>query len=152
MGLPQKIQANILAANVGPTQDVLWDASSFGFTITGTADGTEGEENWTFEFAEETSSLTAAGPVRPETFRLEPLYPNPFNPITTLHFALPQRSHVSLKIYDTSGRLVATLLDGSLPAGAHNLSWDASGLASGVYFFRLNASGKVLAQRGVLAK
>jgi hypothetical protein len=72
--------------------------------------------------------------------------PNPFNPSTTLHFALPQASDVSLVIYDVRGARVATLVRGALPAGAHSVRWTGrteSGTvaASGVYFARLQADG-----------
>ena len=69
---------------------------------------------------------------------LNPNYPNPFNPTTTLSFSLPIESHVRLAIYDTSGRLITTLLDDALPAGTHTISYEASSdLASGPYIYRL---------------
>lgn len=75
--------------------------------------------------------------------------PNPFNPATTLSFALPKASRVCLSVYDVSGRLVATLVDGWRDAGVHEVTFDGSSLASGVYIYRLqagtyHASGKMV--------
>ncbi|QXD15532.1 T9SS type A sorting domain-containing protein [Rhodocaloribacter litoris] len=72
-----------------------------------------------------------------ETMRLEPNHPNPFTSSTSLHFTLPAASSVTLRIYDVLGREVATLLDGFLPAGHHEVSFTAERLPGGVYFYRL---------------
>ena len=77
----------------------------------------------------------------PKVFQLEQNYPNPFNPSTTIRFSLPMEGRVSLKIYDQLGREVTTLVNGSLNAGPHETRWDASGMASGLYFFRIDAVG-----------
>jgi hypothetical protein len=75
----------------------------------------------------------------PTSYELKQNYPNPFNPSTTLAFALPKPSEVTLKIFDASGREVATLMEGKLPAGKHEVVLDASPFSSGVYFYRLQA-------------
>ena len=75
----------------------------------------------------------------PEEFSLIPNYPNPFNPTTTIGFALPKTSHVNLTIYDLQGRLVTELVNGLRDAGVHEITWDASDLASGLYFYRILA-------------
>jgi len=82
-------------------------------------------------------------------YSLDQNYPNPFNPTTNLSFTLTDAGRVSLKVYDVSGRLVATLVDGFRTAGRHNVTFDASGLPSGVYIYRMNAgqfsaSGKMI--------
>jgi photosystem II stability/assembly factor-like uncharacterized protein len=78
---------------------------------------------------------------QPTDFELAHNYPNPFNPSTTIRFSLPLEGRVSLKIYDQLGREVATLVNGSLSAGQHQIRWDASGMASGLYIFRIEAVG-----------
>jgi hypothetical protein len=68
-------------------------------------------------------------------------YPNPFNPSTTINFSLAVDSKVSLKIFDVLGQEVATLVNGQLAAGNQKVSFDASSLNSGVYFYRIDANG-----------
>ncbi|HNW60165.1 MAG TPA: DUF362 domain-containing protein [bacterium] len=84
-------------------------------------------------------SSVESGPLPPSGFRLCANFPNPFNPATMIVFFLPERARVSLRVHDLRGRLVATLLEGELPAGEHRLQWSATGLASGVYFCRMTA-------------
>jgi subtilisin-like proprotein convertase family protein/type IV secretory pathway protease TraF len=92
---------------------------------------------------------------RPLVFALHPGYPNPFNPITHIRFELPRSDRVTLRIYDLSGRLVRTLVDGRLPAAAHDAVWDGrddSGrpVASGVYTSRLATTAKAVTRKLVL--
>jgi len=79
----------------------------------------------------------------PSTYALEQNYPNPFNPATTIRYALPERSHVTLAIYNALGQLVSTPVSGEEPAGYHSVSFDGTRLASGVYFCRLRAGSFV---------
>ncbi|MFN0157175.1 MAG: alpha-amylase domain-containing protein [Bacteroidota bacterium] len=77
----------------------------------------------------------------PTEFTLDQNYPNPFNPSTTVRFGLPHQAIVSLKVFDVLGREVRSLLQNEArSAGWHNVNFDAAGLASGVYFYRLSAS------------
>jgi hypothetical protein len=86
----------------------------------------------------------------PQSFGLSQNYPNPFNPVTTIEFAIPEQSYVTLKIYNTLGQEIATLLDHRLSdPGRQIMDFNASTLASGVYFYQLTAekvSGGVSAQ------
>lgn len=77
----------------------------------------------------------------PGIYSLGQNYPNPFNPATQINFNLAEDSKVTLKIFDVLGREVTTLLNGSMPAGVHNVSFDATHLNSGVYFYRIDANG-----------
>jgi hypothetical protein len=72
-----------------------------------------------------------------EVARLEQNYPNPFNPNTTIPYILPETSNVRLDVYNISGQLVQTLVNGEQPEGRYEISLDGSGLSSGVYLFRL---------------
>ncbi len=74
-------------------------------------------------------------------------FPNPFNPRTTLAFTLPRQGEVQLRILDARGREVACPLSGAQPAGPGEVAWDATGLASGVYFARLDLDGETLLTR-----
>lgn len=75
----------------------------------------------------------------PEAYRLEQNHPNPFNPATNFEFAIQHPSSVSLKVFDLLGQEVATVVHEVLEAGVHRRSWDAGGLPTGVYFYRLDA-------------
>jgi hypothetical protein len=88
-----------------------------------------------------------------DRFELLQNYPNPFNPQTTLSWTLPRMSRVTLRVYDVLGREIATLVDHeSLAAGKHEVSFDASHLSSGVYFYRLQADGIARTKQMVLIK
>jgi hypothetical protein len=76
----------------------------------------------------------------PSSYQLLQNYPNPFNPSTVVEFAVPRREHVSIKIFNVLGQFVATLVDDELSAGRHSVRWDASGVSSGVYFYRLQST------------
>ena len=73
----------------------------------------------------------------PDKFFISQNYPNPFNPSTNISYSLPADGNVSLKIYDALGREASTLIDKFQKAGYHNLTFDASQLSSGIYFYRL---------------
>ncbi|HUN65617.1 MAG TPA: T9SS type A sorting domain-containing protein [Bacteroidota bacterium] len=84
-------------------------------------------------------AVRKGGAAVPASFRLGQNYPNPFNPTTTIHFEIPKESPVRLSIFDILGREVAQLVDGRKAAGSYDLPFDASKLASGIYFYRLSA-------------
>jgi hypothetical protein len=88
---------------------------------------------------------------------LEGNRPNPFNPTTTIRYAVPARGKVELSVYDVAGRRVATLVEGEVEAGRHDAVWDGTSdsgeaVATGVYFARLSASGETRAQKMILLK
>jgi hypothetical protein len=82
---------------------------------------------------------SAAGQVMPSEFSLGPNFPNPFNPATTITYALPVDAHVSLQVYSLLGQKVADLVDGMVTAGRHDVQFDGTNLASGLYIIRLAA-------------
>ncbi|MER3524970.1 MAG: hypothetical protein C4326_13205 [Ignavibacteria bacterium] len=101
------------------------------------------------------SRLTGCGPTGvddggkselPLRFELEQNYPHPFNPSTTIRFSIPQREHATLKGFDVLSREVATLAKREMEPGEHSVVFDVKGLASGVYFCRLQA-GEFVQQR-----
>lgn len=79
-------------------------------------------------------------------------YPNPFNPVTIIHYRLPVLSQVHLAIYDITGRRVATLFEGVQQAGEYDIAFDASELASGIYLYRLQAGKFVKTQKLTVIK
>ncbi|TFB13647.1 T9SS type A sorting domain-containing protein [Candidatus Marinimicrobia bacterium MT.SAG.4] len=88
----------------------------------------------------------------PAEFVLSQNYPNPFNPETVIEYEIPIRSEINLIIYNLRGQKVITLIKGEMPAGNHNISWDASNLPSGIYFYRLQAGDFVQTRKMVLLK
>jgi len=88
----------------------------------------------------------------PKGFSLEQNYPNPFNPTTNINYSLQNAGHVSLKVYDMTGREIATLVNGRMNAGAHTVTFNASNLSSGVYIYALEANGVRLTNRMTLIK
>jgi hypothetical protein len=89
---------------------------------------------------------------RPERYALEPNYPNPFNPQTTIRYALPEEAHVRVVVYDLLGRELATLVDQEQGAGIYEVAYDGSGLSSGLYVYVLEAGAFRAVGRMVLVK
>ncbi len=88
----------------------------------------------------------------PASFNLEQNYPNPFNPSTVINFNLAKKEKVSLKVYDILGREVATLINKDFTAGFHSVTFNASGLSSGMYFYRLQTDEHSVVRKMVLVK
>ena len=99
-----------------------------------------------------TSGIGETGDKLPARFALYACYPNPFNPSTTIRFALPYRTNVTLTLFNTLGERIATLFEGDQVAGAHDVRFDGSKLASGTYFCRMQAGDFVQTRRLVLAR
>jgi hypothetical protein len=88
----------------------------------------------------------------PENIRLSQNYPNPFNPTTIIAVDLKERAFVALEVFNLIGERVAVLLNKQLSAGSYNISFDGSKLSTGVYLYRLQASGVTIAKKMVLIK
>jgi hypothetical protein len=110
-----------------------------------------GNQQFTFELGFE------ALPALPEVYQLARNYPNPFNPKTTIRFDLPEAQDVTLVIFDAQGRLVRTLLSEFRDAGFHAVEWGGrddrgTSVASGIYFYRIEAGPLKQTERMVLLK
>ena len=97
-----------------------------------------------------TDVATDAG--RPTEYALLQNYPNPFNPTTTIRYTLPAQSQVTLKIFNAIGQEIATLVDAVQDAGARAVTFDASGLSSGLYLYRLQAGSFVETRSMILMR
>ncbi len=95
---------------------------------------------WGYKIYEIGSGITSVNDkeLSPNEFRLLQNYPNPFNPETTIQFNIPEKSFVTLKIYDMLGREVTTLVNDELNIGTHQIDFKAGGLSSGIYFYNLS--------------
>ena len=98
-----------------------------------------------------TGVATAPGTI-PQEYTLSQNYPNPFNPATKIEYSVPEKSRVTLEVYDVLGRRVATLVDGLAQAGSYSVEFDATKLASGVYFYRLSSPHQILSRKMLLLK
>ena len=88
----------------------------------------------------------------PLVFSLSQNFPNPFNPTTIINYTIPTRSHVTLSVFNTLGQKVTELVNGEKEAGDYSVTFDASGLASGVYLYRMQAGSFVETKKLVLMK
>jgi len=86
----------------------------------------------------------------PESFRLQQNYPNPFNPSTSIEYSATSASQLAVRVYDVQGRLITTLVDRQHAPGTYSVQWDARGLPSGAYFYRVEHNGRAVATRQAL--
>jgi len=105
-----------------------------------------------YDCSEAMSAPSDRAAEHPSSFCLNPAFPNPFNSITTISFDLPQASPLSVRVYDLSGREVATLADGYMKAGQYTAVWNAGGAASGEYIVKIEAPGLETSQKLTLIK
>lgn len=94
----------------------------------------------------------AKSPIVPQEFSLSQSFPNPANPASTISYGIPTRSHVVLSIFNTLGQKVADLVNGDEEPGFYSVRFDATGLASGVYFYRLHAGNHVQTRKMIVVK
>ena len=87
-----------------------------------------------------------------EGFIITQNYPNPFNPSTTIKYSIPEKSVVTLKVYDILGSEIETLINEEKPIGTYELTWNADNLPSGVYFYQLQAGNYVKTKKMILMK
>lgn len=102
-------------------------------------------------WTDQTTDVDSEAELIPREFALEQNFPNPFNPSTTISFAVPRAGRVTLEIYDILGRKVATLLDENVESGQHSVVWSAESAPSGMYFYKLNhAGGSILRKMAII--
>ena len=134
--------------NDGLTDPTVWAlcVDPSGYLFAGTAG------SGIYRTLQSTVTSVAPSPVNPETFILEQNYPNPFNPTTAISYQLAANSFVTLRIFDVLGREVAKLVNEQQAAGTHDVRWDASGMPSGMYLYRITAGNFDSARKMVLTK
>ena len=88
----------------------------------------------------------------PSEYYLSHNYPNPFNPVTSIKYALPEAARVKVAVYNTLGQVVEVLVDSEMEAGNHTVSWNSENNASGIYFYRIVTKDFIATKRMVLMK
>jgi len=106
--------------------------------------------NWRFYIG--ATGISQNGNSVPEKFELYQNYPNPFNPVTIISFDIPMENHVTLKIYDITGREIKTILNGIFKAGSYKVDFDGANLSSGVYFYRIEYDGINIVKKMLMVK
>lgn len=96
--------------------------------------------------------ISGIGNEIPGSYKLYQNYPNPFNPVTAIRFEIPKHSSIKLRIFNTLGQSIVTLVDSKLDPGVYEFVWNASELSSGVYFYVLEADGFKDTKKLVLLK
>jgi hypothetical protein len=132
-----------------PTADAIYSAGTGAYPV--------GDLNWfptrlAAWKSDPVSGVETGAEGVPEVYALEQNYPNPFNPTTQIVFSLPAASQVNLEVYNLLGQKVMTLVNDTQEAGTHTATFDAKGLSSGVYFYRLTAGEKVMTMKMMLMK
>jgi hypothetical protein len=105
-----------------------------------------------YQITLEPLSVDRINSLSPENFGLAQNYPNPFNPVTTIQYSIPQRSSVTLKVYDILGNEISLLVNEEKDRGVHTVNFDASQLASGIYFYKLQAGSFVETKKMIIIK
>jgi len=88
----------------------------------------------------------------PTDYKLSQNYPNPFNPTTTIQYTLPKNTFVKIIVYDVLGNVVETLVNKEQPLGTYTVNFNASNIASGIYFYQLKTDAKIITRKMVLMK
>jgi hypothetical protein len=112
----------------------------------GTIDDTMFVKNQATSIEDEGSLLS------PNSYNLAQNYPNPFNPVTTIKYSIPESGNVSLKVYDILGNEVASLVNEEKTRGVHSVTFDASDLSSGVYFYKIHSGSLTSTKKMLLLK
>ena len=144
----QQTDENVVLVTPGTREQTIGQAGYVLYSHTPAWHNTP-DELWMMPFAFNTTTtdIASAGPAAPHVLELLQNYPNPFNPATTIRYELPFASHVSLTVFDVLGRQIRTLVNAFEQAGRYEVTFNAQGLSSGVYFYRLEAGGSVETQK-----
>ena len=153
--------ASVGIVNHSPVGETTLDLSAFAgqTVIIEVVDAFEGSWGWSAVDQIQISNATLVGTdvaskpsVTPTAYAIMQNYPNPFNPQTTIHYQLPVKTQVSLKVFDITGHEVATLAKGEQAQGNYSVKFDGNNMSSGIYFYQLQTNEQILNKRMLLLK
>jgi len=142
----------------------IWEATGGTIDVNGLFIAGESDGNYQVSVSDSSSSIIASADINilvgveseneniPNNITLSQNYPNPFNPYTTINFSLPNKSFVSLKVYDVIGREIKTLVSGEKKPGYYNIQFGSEQLSSGIYFYKLEAGNFIETKKMILLK
>jgi len=136
---------------VGFYPSLILDEDHFDFTKLAVGDGSQLENGWEC-YGEEFGEIAGSTELHPDDYTVLSANPNPFNPTTNLRYNLKESGHIRLAVYDIQGREIINLAEGFTNAGYHEINFDASNFASGVYFAILQTGNDLLTQKLLLVK
>ena len=139
------------STNFGGVQAGYWNSPNADSCVVGWLSYDSSRANFTSLVCSSPVGIDPVNPV-PKLFSLAQNYPNPFNPVTSIRFSIPKTGFVKLTIYDLTGRVTASIVNGELSAGIYNFDIDASNFASGIYFYRLESHEFSQTKKMVLVK
>jgi hypothetical protein len=128
--------------------------STVGESFIGKSSNTINQNQIGFWYAYQQTTITDVEDeeIIPTVFKLEQNYPNPFNPSTKIKFAVPEKSNVLIKVYDILGSEVTTLVNKEMDAGWYENNFNAAGLSSGIYLFRMEAGSYMNTKKMILLR
>ncbi|TKJ42554.1 hypothetical protein CEE37_02370 [candidate division LCP-89 bacterium B3_LCP] len=139
-----------LIGYVGTYSGIVEDSAAFSFEKSESGDGAGNGQNfidWSTE-----GGFEAMETSQPTAYLMTQAYPNPFNPRTVISYELPDAGLIKLSVYDVAGRLITELVNGVQDAGNHEVTFDAAGLASGVYVYQLEVGDLTMTGKMILMK
>jgi hypothetical protein len=142
----------VFVTYIGDHPSSIIDSCCFYFTKEAGQEASSGMDNWQTLQGWFDEDFVSTGTALPTHYALSQNYPNPFNAKTIVNYQLPVDSHVKLEVYNTLGQKVATLVNGKQQAGYRSVTWDASKVSSGFYFYKLTAGDYTEARRMILVK
>jgi len=145
----------LVSASINESSLILSFTAGMTGTDSITVQASAGERSITDQFVvtvNPATSISKYNDLIPLEFSLSQNYPNPFNPATTIRYGLPKASNVVISIYDVNGRHITDILNANKSAGYHTIEWNASGQASGMYFYQIKAGNFIQIKKCILVK